>query len=86
MFDDRNYLIFSADELALIDFDEVLETAPETMRYSVDETKTFVKWDGDMPASVQSLMTGEGPYTHEEIMDLLSGPEWSQAIDASTGG
>jgi len=48
----------------------------------VDETKTFVKWDGQsVPSSVQSLTTKEGPYTYEEILDILSTPEWSSPIE-----
>ena len=47
-------------------------------RKSVDETKTFVKWEGDpTPASVDSLTTKEGPYTYNEILTILATPEWS---------
>jgi hypothetical protein len=43
MYDNRKYIIFSTSELDKINFDEVLETSAETVRKSVDETKTFVK-------------------------------------------
>ena len=71
-------MIFNISELPLIDFTQVLETSIDTVRKSVDETKTFVKWDGDVtPSSVDSLTTKEGPYTYEEILNILQGPEWT---------
>jgi len=78
----REFMIFNVSELPLIDFSQVLETSIDTVRKSVDETKTFVKWDGNtIPSSVDSLTTKEGPYTYEEILVILSGPEWTNNID-----
>jgi phage-related protein len=77
-YEQREFMIFGTSELPLIDFTQVLETSIDTVRKSVDETKTFVKWDGEVvPSSVNSLTTKEGPYTYEEIIDILSTPEWS---------
>jgi hypothetical protein len=71
-------MIFNVSELPLIDFTQVLETSIDTVRKSVDETKTFVKWDGDIiPSSVDSLTTKEGPYSYEEILTILQTPEWT---------
>ena len=78
IYDHRKFMIFNVSELPLIDFSQVLETSIDTVRKSVDETKTFVKWDVEtIPSSVDSLNTKEGPYTYEEILDILSGPEWT---------
>jgi len=77
-YEQRQFMIFGTSELPLIDFTQVLETSIDTVRKSVDETKTFVKWDGDVvPSSVDSLTTKEGPYTYEEILDILQTPEWT---------
>jgi hypothetical protein len=74
-------MIFNVSELPQIDFSQVLETSIDTVRKSVDETKTFVKWDGDtIPSSVDSLTTKEGPYTYDEILTILSGPEWTSNV------
>jgi hypothetical protein len=74
----RQFMIFNVSELPLIDFTQVLETSIDTVRKSIDETKTFVKWDNEeIPSSVQSLTTSEGPYSYEEILTILSTPEWS---------
>lgn len=80
-FDDRKFMIFSVTELNQINFNEVLETSPETVRKSVDETKTFVKWDGEMPSCVFNLTTKEGPYTYEEMLVILSTTEWTPLIN-----
>ena len=75
--ENRKYIIFNVSELNKIDFNEVQETSVDTIRKSVDETLTFVKYDGDeMPPSVLSLTTKQGPYTQTEILEIISTPEW----------
>ena len=76
-YDNREFMIFNVSELDQIVFTEVLETSADTVRKSVDETKTFVKWDGTMPECVTNLTTKEGPYTYEEILVILATPEWT---------
>ena len=73
----RNYVIFNVSELASIDFSQVLETSADTVRKSIDETLTFVKYEGEMPSSVSALTTKQGPYTHSEILTILAGPDWT---------
>jgi hypothetical protein len=73
----REFMIFNVSELPQINFTQVLETSSETVRKSVDGTKTFVKWDGAMPQCVIDLTTSEGPYTYEEILAILATPEWT---------
>ena len=71
-------MIFNASELPQIDFTQVLETSIGTVRKSIDQTKTFVKWDGvEIPSSIDSLTTKEGPYTYEEMLTILATPEWT---------
>jgi hypothetical protein len=74
----KYYVIFNVSELDKIDFTQVFETSIDTVRKSVDETLTFVKYAVDeMPSSVASLDTKQGPYSHEEILEILSTPEWN---------
>jgi len=77
MYTERNYCIFSATEVDKIDFSQVCETSAETVRRSVDGTKTFVKWDGETPPCVSLLQTASPHYTHAEIIDILSTEEWT---------
>ncbi len=74
----KYYVIFNVSELDKIDFSQVFETSIETVRKSVDETLTFVKYATDeMPSSVASLETKQGPYSHEEILEILLTEEWT---------
>ncbi len=75
------YIIFNVSELNKIDFNQVLETSMETIRKSVDETKTFVKWDGVEPSFISSLTTKEGPYTYEQMINILSTNEWTKKLE-----
>jgi hypothetical protein len=79
-YENRQFMIFNVSELPNIDFTTVLETSEETVRKSVDETKTFVKWDGEMPECVSTLTTKEGPYTYDEILTILSTSEWTKPM------
>ena len=76
-YDFRTFMIFEVSELDQIDFTQVCETSADTVRKSVDQTKTFVKWDGEMPTCVADLYTKEGPYTYEEILVILATDEWT---------
>lgn len=77
---DRQFMIFNVSELPNIDFTQVCETSADTVRKSVDGTKTFVKWDNDIPQCVVDLTTKEGPYTYDEILTILATPEWTSPM------
>jgi hypothetical protein len=79
-YENREFMIFNISELSDIDFTTVLETSIDTVRKSVNKTKTFVKWDGEMPECVSNLTTKEGPYNYEEILTILSTSEWSEPM------
>jgi hypothetical protein len=79
--ENRQFIIFNVSELNKIDFTQVLETSAETVRKSVDETKTFVKWEGEIPSCISTLTTGEGPYNYEEILAILATEEWNKPMD-----
>ena len=81
MYENRQYAIFSLTEIDKIDFSLVCETSADTLRKSVDETKSFIKWDGEQPAFVSTLQTLEGPYSYSEILDILSTPEWTAPME-----
>ena len=78
IYNEREFLIFNVSEINKVNFDEILETAPSTLRKSVDEQKTLIKWDGpDTPLFVATLTTKEGPYTSDEIIAILATDEWT---------
>jgi hypothetical protein len=73
----RRFVIFDVTELSLIDFNQVEETSIDTVRKSVDETKTFVKYTMPQPSSVAALTTKSQEYTYDEILVILATPEWT---------
>ena len=74
---ERTFVIFNVSEIGSVDFSEVLETSADTLRLSVDGTKTFVKWDGvSVPVCVESLTTKSQYYSYEEMLAILSTEEW----------
>lgn len=77
MFENRKYVVIPTVDINRVNFSEVLETSADTCRYSVDKTKTFVKYTDTQPASVAAIESKSPEYTHEEILQILSTPEWS---------
>ena len=71
----RNYVIIDASEVSSVDFNQVLETSADTLRYNLAGTKTFVKYEGDTP----SFLTGKTANTHSEMLAILAGEEWTSS-------
>ena len=65
----RNYVIIDASEVSFVDFNQVLETSPSTLRYNLAVTQTFVKFDGDTP----SFLEGKTTNTHSEMLTIPMG-------------
>ena len=74
---DIKYVIFDCVEISKINFTEVMEASEDTLRRSLDGLQTFVKYEGDMPPSVQSLVSKSEEYYHLEIIPILKTPEWT---------
>jgi len=70
---DRKYVILNWDEIDSVDFDQVMETEASKVRKSVDGTKFFVKFEGDVP----SFLEGKTIYSHSEILTILATDEWT---------
>jgi hypothetical protein len=70
----RTYVIIDASEVANVNFDQVQETSADTLRYSVDGSKTFVKFDSD---TTPSFLEDKTQYSHSEILTILATDEWS---------
>jgi len=78
-YENRRYLIIPTSTTGSINFNEVHETSSETLRLSVDGTKTFVKYDLPNRPSVYSEEYEE--LTHSQILEVLSGEEWTAPIE-----
>ena len=80
MFENRKYVIINTSETGSVNFSQVLETSAQTLRLNVSGSKTFVKYEGNMPSSITALSTKSDEYTNIEIRNILSGSEWSYTI------
>ncbi len=74
----RKYVIIDSSGVSSVDFSQVLETSAETLRYNNNDTKTFVKFEGDTP----TFLDGKTQYTHSEILAILNNVdgEWYTEI------
>ena len=68
----KKYTIITKEEVASVDFSQVLETSANTLRYNNDGTKTFVKFERDTP----SFLNGKTQYTNDEMLTELGRSEW----------
>lgn len=69
----KTYCIINSSEVSSVDFNQVLETSADTLRYSVDGSKALLKYEGGQP----SFLWGKTEYTHEEILEVLATDEWT---------
>ena len=71
------YVTFSSSELYKINFDQVLETGPETCRRSIDGSQVLIKWLGNPPGCVSNLLNKSQFMTHEQVLELMTTAEWA---------
>lgn len=69
----RNYVIIDAVRVPSIDFNQVLETSAETLRYSLDRSQTFIKYELARP---DFLDEDDIALTHVEMLDVLAHEDW----------
>jgi len=73
MWENRKYVLLSAEEAEEIDYSKVLTTSANTLRWNIAKTVCFVKYDGNKP----SFLRGKAVMTHAEIKVELRKPEWA---------
>lgn len=73
------YVTLSVTEISNLDFSQIEQTSAETLRRSVDNTQTIVKWDtgAGVPSCVSSLTTKGAYMTHDEALTLMETTAWT---------
>ena len=71
-FTNRRWVILTSSEAGSIDFSKVLEVNANSLRWNNDDSKTFVKYDGNQP----SFLSGKTALTHAQILSELTNDEW----------
>lgn len=69
----RQYVILTTDEVSTVNFDDVLETSADTLRYNVAGDKTFVKYEGPKPRSLY----GKDTLSHSAMLTVLADESWT---------
>ena len=77
-FANRRWVIIDKDEVSSVDFTQVLEHSARFLRYSLDGSKTFVKYEGSQP----SFLSGKTEYGHSEILAILNDTDGEWTDDA----
>jgi hypothetical protein len=80
MYENRKWIIINVEEVDKVDFSKILETSSNTLVYSRDGSKTFIKWEGENPDFISSLETKSQIYNWHEILEILQTSEWSSDI------
>ena len=75
-FPNRRWLVIPADQVANVDFNQVLESSADSLRYSVDGTQTFVKYEVNVV---------EETYT-QTFLNLENNEEESYTVEAGVYG
>ena len=65
------------DDVSSIDFSQVDETSEDTLRLSIDGTKTVLKFIGETPG----FLVGLQQYTHAEARAIMATSEWTDNIE-----
>tara|TARA_R100000541_G_scaffold27298_4_gene36597 strand:+ start:264 stop:497 length:234 start_codon:yes stop_codon:yes gene_type:complete len=72
-YNNYTYVIINASEVSSIDFSKIKETSSDTLRYSNDTGKTFVRFEGNTP----DFLNGKTTYTHEQILTEMANEAWT---------
>ncbi len=70
------YVIIDSSEKDNINFSEVSETSAETLRYSLDGSQVFLKFEGSTP----SFLEGVTQYTLNQVLAILESSEWTAPL------
>ena len=69
----RTYVITDTSEATSFNFNELVDTNEETSRKSLDGSKIVARYEGTQPF----FLLGKTEYNQEEILNILSGPDWT---------
>ena len=64
------YVIYDMNEIDQVDFSQVIEDSINTLRLSMDGTKTILKFLGETPSFLDGLVQ----YNHQQIIQITKDP------------
>jgi len=78
MYENRKWVIVNVSDITDEMIANSIQSSLTTLRKSLDNTKTILKWDGDTPSCFDGMTT----YTHSEILTELAKNTWTAPEDA----
>jgi hypothetical protein len=77
----KTYIIIDLEDVTQDMIDACIENSFDTLRHSLDDLQTILKWNGETPASIAALDPVPTILTQEEILAILNDPEngWIEA-------
>jgi len=69
-FPNRRWLVIPSTEVENIDFNQVLESGADSLRYSIDGTQTFIKYEVNVVEETYT-QTFTNPETQEEESTVI---------------
>jgi len=71
----RTYVIVNTSDLVTLNYSQLLTTSIETTIHNVDGDKAIVKYEGDMPNTINSL-NDKTLHNYNEILVIVKSDEW----------
>lgn len=75
------YSIIDINDLSKVDFTQVGETTPNTIRKSLDNSKFVLKWDQTPTFITDGTIVPLQILTHAECLELMETTEWSKPFE-----
>ena len=68
---EKIYVIYESTNIEKINFDQVIESNQNTLRYSIDGNKVILKFEGETPEFLKGLKQ----YTQDEMINIINDPK-----------
>jgi len=77
----EHYAIININDLDNVDFTQIGETSSETIRKSLDGSMFVIKWETEPDFITDGTIVPLQVLTHEECLELMDTPEWTEIIE-----
>ena len=77
-FENRKWIFLPTSAVTDVNFDQVMENSSGTLRYSLDKSTFFLKYEGARPDCYDQAIdiSGSKELNHTQVLEYLSGPDW----------
>ena len=76
----KTYTIIAAADLDKVNFFEINESSPETVRKSIDESKVVIEYSAVPSFIADGTVNPISVLNHNEALDLMATEEWTEQM------